>query len=96
MFYAQLDNYAKEKNYIRSKENFFLTEAELKDLPAGAEIMVEATQRPFCMSVSAPEEKVRYVVDHNGRFTREAIAPRQVKNWVWMRINKEKGDAYYM
>ena len=95
MFYAQLDNYAKEKNYIRSKENFFLTEAELKDLPAGAEILVEATQRTFCMSVSVPEEKVRYVVDHNGRFTREAITPRQVKNWVWMRINKEKGDAYY-
>ena len=57
MFYAQLDNYAKEKNYIRSKENFFLTEAELKDLPAGAEISVEATQRTFCMSVSVPEEK---------------------------------------
>lgn len=95
MFYAQLDNYAKEKNYIRSKENFFLTEAELKDLPAGAEISVEATQRTFCMSVSVPEEKVRYVVDHNGRFTCEAITPRQVKNWVWMRINKEKGDAYY-
>ena len=95
MFYAQLDNYAKEKNYLRAAENFFLTDAELNELPAGAEVKVEATANTFRIAVSVPEEKVNYVVDQNGKFTREAIAQREVKNWVWMRINKEKGDAYY-
>lgn len=95
MFYAQLDYYAKEKNYLRAKENFFLTDAELQDLPVGSEISVEATSRTFCMSVTVPKEKIRYVVDQNGRFICEAITPRQVKNWVWMRINKEKGDEFY-
>lgn len=95
MFNAELDNYAKEKNYLRAKENFFLTDAELKDLPAKSEIDVEATAHSFRIAISVPEENVRYVVNENGRFTREAIEARTVKNWVWMRINKEKGDEYY-
>ena len=37
MFYAQQDNYSKQHNYLRATEQFFLTDKELKDLPADAD-----------------------------------------------------------
>lgn len=95
MFYAQQDKYRKDKNYLRSKENFFLTDSELKELPQGAEITVEATANTYRISISLPEEKVCYVVNNEGKFSIEKIAPRQVKNFVWARINKNKSDADY-
>ena len=95
MFYAQQEKYGKDKNYLRAKENFFLTDAETKDLPQGAEIAVEATANTYRMSITLPAEKLRYVINNGGKFTIEKIAPRQVKNFVWARINKDKSDADY-
>lgn len=95
MFYAQLDNYRSEKNYLRSEANFFLTDAELKNLPKGSEITVEATTNAFQMGITVPSENVRYVVNQDGKFTVEKIAPKQVKNWLWARIDKNKSDADY-
>lgn len=93
MFYAQQDHYGKERNYLRATENFFLTDAELKGLPEGADVAVEATANTYRMSVTLPKEGVRYVLNNEGRFSIEKIAPRQVKNWVWTRINKSKSEA---
>lgn len=95
MFYAQLDNYSKEKNYLRSEANFFLTDAELSVLPKDAKISVLATQKTFRMEISIPNQGVNYVVNQDGKFTVEKIAKRQVKNWVWARINKNKPEAEY-
>ena len=95
MFYAQQDKYGKDRNYYRAVENFFLTDAELKGLPEGAEVTVEATANTYRMSVTLPKEKVRYVLNNEGKFSIEKIAPRQVKNWVWTRINKSKSEADY-
>lgn len=95
LFYAQFENYKKEHNYLRTIENFFLTETELRDLPKGGEIAVEATQNTFRMSISIPAEKVKYVVNQDGKFTIEKIAPRQVKNWLWARIDKNKSEKQY-
>ena len=44
MFYAQQERYAKEKSYLRTEKDFFLTDAELKGLPQGAQISVDATR----------------------------------------------------
>ena len=60
MFYAQQEYYGKEHNYLRTKDSFFLTEKELKDLPAGAEITVEATRNTYRIAISNPAEGVRY------------------------------------
>ena len=95
MFYAQQEKYGKDKNYLRSKENFFLTDAELKDLPKNSEINVEATTHAYRISISIPEQNVCYTVNNDGRFSIEKIAPRQVKNWVWTRIDKNKSDNDY-
>lgn len=95
MFYTQQDQYAKEKNYLRAKENFFFTEADLKSLPQGAEISVEATTNTYLMSITLRQEKVRYVINQEGRFSKESIPARQVKNWLWTRINKNKSDKEY-
>ncbi|MEG1563403.1 MAG: sugar-binding protein [Bacteroides sp.] len=92
MFYAQQEQYAKEKNYLRAKENFFLTDAELNNLPQGAEISVEATAGTYRMAITLPAEKVRYVITNEGRFSKEALPVRTVKNWVWMRIHKNKTE----
>lgn len=95
MFNAQLDNYAKEKNYLRTKENFFLTDAETEALPKDAKINVEATANTFRIAISVPAENVRYTVDESGRFAKEPIEACKVKNWVWMRIDKSKTEDYY-
>lgn len=95
MFYAQQERYAKEKNYIRTEQDFFLTDAELQTLPQGAHISVEATRNTYRIAIAVPEEKRCYVIDDEGRFKTEKIAPRQVKNWVWARINKSKSEADY-
>lgn len=88
MFYAQQENHAKQRDYLRAKENFFLTDNELKGLPAGAEIEVEATRNTFRMAITDPAKALCYVVDNDGRFRVEKTAPREVKNWVWMRPGK--------
>lgn len=95
MFYAQQERYAKEKNYLRTEKDFFLTDAELKGLPQGAQISVEATRNTYQIAITVPGENKRYVINNEGRFWTEKIAPRQVKNWVWTRINKNKSEADY-
>ena len=59
MFYAQQDNYSKQHNYLRATEQFFLTDKELKDLPADARIAVEATQNTYQIAITNPAEGVR-------------------------------------
>ena len=93
MFYAQQEYYGKEHNYLRTKDSFFLTEKELKDLPAGAEITVEATRNTYRIAISNPAEGVRYVINNEGRFHIEKIAPREVKNWVWTGFPKGRSAA---
>ena len=88
MFYAQQDNYGKQRNYLRSVEQFFLTNKELNTLPAGAKISVEATQNMYQVTITSPSEGICYRVDNEGSFRMEKIAPREVRNWLWMRINK--------
>lgn len=93
MFYAQQENYAKQHNYLRTKENFFLTENELKDLPAGAGIEVEATRNTYRIAITDPAKALCYVVDNDGRFRVEKTAPREVKNWVWTGVPKDRPAA---
>lgn len=88
MFYAQQDAFAKEHNYLRTVDQFFLTDSERAVLPADAQLAVDATQRTYQMSVNVPSEGKRYVINQEGRFWTEKIAPREVKNWLWMRPNK--------
>lgn len=95
MFYAQQERYAKEKNYLRTEKDFFLTDAELKGLPQGAQISVEATRNTYQIAITVPGENKRYVINNEGRFWTEKIAPRQAKNWVWTRINKNKSEVDY-
>lgn len=95
MFYAQQEKYEKDRNYLRTKENFFLTDNELRDLPKDAEISVEATANTYRMSITLPGEKVRYMLTNDGKFSIEKITPRQVKNFVWARIDKNKSDTDY-
>lgn len=68
MFNAQQENYAKEKRYLTSKDDFCLMDAELKDLPQGTEISVDATKNMYEITITIPREKVRYVVNNEGRF----------------------------
>lgn len=73
MFYAQQDAHRKDRSYLLTKEDFGLTDSELKDLPAGAEIAVEATANTYRMFISLPQEQVRYVVNNEGKFSIEKI-----------------------
>ena len=95
MFYVQQERYAKEKNYLRTEQDFFLTDAELKGLPQGAQISVEATRNTYQIAITVPGEGRRYIINNEGRFWTEKVAPRQVKNWVWTRINKSKSETDY-
>lgn len=95
MFYAQQEKYGKDRNYLRAKENFFLTDQELKNLPKGSEISVEATAGTYRMSVSIPKKGIRYVLNNEAKFSVEKMTPRQVKNFVWARIDKNKSQTDY-
>lgn len=68
MFYAQQENYAKYGSYLQTKEDFHLTDAELKGLPKGTEITIDATKNLYEIAITIPQEKVRYVVNNEGRF----------------------------
>ena len=95
MFYAQLDNKTAKNNYLRTVDDFLLSDAELEALPEGGEIGVEATANAFDISITLPARGEVYTVDNNGRFAIEKIAPRVVKNWMWVRPDKSKSDSYY-
>lgn len=74
MFYAQQDNYSQQQSYLTTKEQFALTDKELSTLPAGAEIAIEGTQNIYQISITSPAEKVRYVLNNEGRFWKEDLA----------------------
>lgn len=95
MFYEQQEYFSKEKNYIRSVDNFFLTENETKGLPANAKIDIEATSRTYLMSITLPDRGEKYTLNNEGRFAVEKISQRTVKNWAWVRINKNKSVEEY-
>lgn len=89
MFYAQRDNYERERNYLRAPEQFFLTEKERSVLPKGTKISVDATQHTFRLIADVPDGKTRYSVNEQGEFRIEELEQRRIKNWVWMRIDKK-------
>ncbi|WP_300904462.1 sugar-binding protein [uncultured Alistipes sp.] len=89
MFYAQLDNKAAKNNYLRTVDDFLLTDAERAALPEGGELAVEATSNAFLLSVTLPARGERYTLDENGCFRIGKIAPRVVKNWMWMRLKED-------
>ena len=90
MFHTQNDARAREGAYLRDVENFLLTDKELSGLPADADIQVEATDDTHVITVTLPSRKTRYSVNHEGRFAVDTIAPRKVKNWVWIRLDQIK------
>lgn len=90
MFHEQEDFHAREGDYLRDAANFLFTEAELRDLPKDASVSVDATANTYRLAVTLPSRQERYTVDHNGRFSVETVAPRKVKNWVWIRLDQIK------
>ena len=68
MFYEQHGYHSKNKNYIRTIDNFFLTDAEYQGLPADAKLDIEATANTYIMSIALPSEGVRYILNQEGRF----------------------------
>lgn len=95
MFYEQQEYFSKEKNYIRSVENFFLTDAELSGLPEDAKVDIESTSRTYLISITLPGRGEKYTLNNEGRFAVEKISPVTVKNWAWIRINKNKSVEDY-
>ena len=73
MFYVQQERYAKEKNYLRTEQDFFLTDAELKGLPQGAQISVEATRNTYQIAITVPGESRRYIINNEGRFGQKRL-----------------------
>jgi len=69
MFYAQMENHSKQGHYIRSLEQFSLTEKELASLPKGSKIDVDGANHSFRISISIPQEKTSYVIDEKGKFS---------------------------
>ncbi len=85
MFYAQMDRKAQTGNFIRRVKDFCMGDAERAALPEGGEVKMDATADAFTIRLSVPAQKRLYVVDQDGFFRTEQIAPRVVKNWMWMR-----------
>lgn len=73
MFYAQLDHFGQKGAYLPDVASFKLTPAEMKVLPAGAKIAVDASRSTYQMSITVPSEKKAYVLDYEGRFRVEEI-----------------------
>lgn len=95
MFYEQQDYFSKEGKYIQSVDNFFLTDEELGPLPENAKVDIEASAGTYIMSVSLPDNGVKYTLNQEGRFAVEKLSPRVLKNWAWVRINKNKPVEEY-
>ena len=83
MFYAQQDVYVKDGGYLKTVEQFFLTDKELSPLPEGAKIEIEGTKNIYEISITDPAGGVRYVVNNEGFFKIEKTQPLEVSNWVW-------------
>ncbi len=96
MFYEQRRCFGAERNYLRTPEQFFLSEKEMQCLPAGSKLSVEATQNTFRIIADVPAEKKRYSVNEQGEFRVEELKQRLVKNWVWLRIDKKLSAEDWM
>ena len=95
MFYAQLDNKSAKGNFLRTVDDFFLTDAELSSIGEDDRIDVEATSGSFLVKITLAGRKEYYAVDQDGKFTIGKVQPQVVKNWMWMRLNPEWSDSQY-
>lgn len=95
LFYAQLDNRGKKHNFLRSVDDFLLTDADKKLLPEGAEISVDATASAFDIAMTIPSRGEIYRLNQDGRFSIGKITPRTVKNWTWVRLHNDWSDKQY-
>ena len=95
MFYAQLDNKAAKGNFLRTVDDFFLTDAELSSIGPDDRISVEGTTSSFLIKITLADRKEYYTVDQDGRFSIGKVEPRVVKNWMWMRFKPEWSDDRY-
>lgn len=73
MFYAQQDYYATNKEYLSRVEDFKLISKETSLLPKNAKIEMEATKNQFLLSVSIPDEGIKYTLNAEGQFKEEKI-----------------------
>ena len=77
---------------MRATEQFFLTDKELKDFRLMPGLRWKRLRTPTDRAITNPAEGVRYVINNEGRFRTEKIPAREVKNWLWMRLNN-RSDA---
>lgn len=84
MFYAQLDNKQRTGNFLRSTDDFHMTDEDLALLPDSAAIELEATRNAFMLTLTDPATQTVYTLDQDGRLTTKAMQKRTVKNWMWM------------
>lgn len=66
LFYAQEEQYAKNHSYFKSLVDFKLQKKDLKLLPAGYRIQIEATSHTYEMTAFSADGK-QYVIDESGR-----------------------------
>ncbi len=85
LFYAQAD-------HMDAKGRYMLTAKELlgAPVPTNAPLQLEASAGAYKLSLTLPERNEVYTLDQNGCFNVSASGPRIVKNWVWLRINKDE------
>ncbi len=97
LFYAQAEHRTEKGCYQRTPEAALaLPGDELRELlPQGARLTMEATASTFRARLALPARGECYSLNQNGRFEVEPLSPRVVKNWVWMRLRKDWGEADY-
>lgn len=95
MFYAQQDHKAARGRYLHRTQDFMLGATERAALPEGGELNVEASSTTFLLGLTLPTRGERYTVDQNGCFRNEPLAPRKVKNWMWIRPDTTWSDTQY-
>ncbi len=90
LFYAQFDAHSAKGRYLLTEEELLgRTALECRHLlPADSTLKLEATPTTFKLSLSLHGRRECYTLDHNGCFNVSAIGPREVKNWVWLRLKK--------
>lgn len=95
LFYAQLDARNKPNGFIRTADDFMLTDKDKALLPQGGEISVDASNSAFNLAVTVPSRKEVYHLDQNGKFTISAEKPRVVKNWAWTGFPKDRTNEQW-
>lgn len=93
LFYAQLDNRSKGNGFLRTVDDFMLSDKDMNLLPSGGDIAVDASNSSFDLSVTVPARNEVYRLDQNGRFSVSPIKPRVVKNWAWTGVHGNRTPA---